>query len=135
MRSVLLAIVSLGLALLSEDSLASRAPCRVISAGAETDALSGSIQNAGQTAIGLLSNGAVTAHVGAVACFAAVLGAATPGDCDGDGDVDLVDFGDLAACLLGPGGGISAGCECFDFDSDGDNDLLDFADFQTLFDS
>ncbi len=56
-----------------------------------------------------------------------------PGDCDGDGDVDLDDFASFEACLLGPDGGLGTGCECFDFDGDGDNDLLDFAQFQVNF--
>ncbi len=56
-----------------------------------------------------------------------------PGDCDGDGDVDLDDFADFNACLVGPDGGLGTGCECFDFDDDGDNDLIDFAAFQVNF--
>ncbi len=58
---------------------------------------------------------------------------ALPGDCDGDGDVDLDDFADFNACLVGPDGGLGTGCECFDFDDDGDNDLNDFAEFQVNF--
>lgn len=50
-----------------------------------------------------------------------------PGDCNEDGGVDLNDFADFAACLLGPGGGLGAGCACFDFDDSGDVDLKDFA--------
>ena len=56
-----------------------------------------------------------------------------PGDCDQDGDVDLDDFTDLQACLLGPGGGLGSGCECFDLDGNGDVDLFDFAEFQVAF--
>ena len=63
----------------------------------------------------------------------AMVGVSVPGDCDGDGDVDLDDFASLDACLLGPGAGLGSGCECFDSDGDGDNDLLDFAAFQVNF--
>jgi hypothetical protein len=56
-----------------------------------------------------------------------------PGDCDYDGDVDLDDFADFAACLLGPGGGVGPECTCFDLDDSGDVDLSDFAVFQETF--
>ena len=57
-----------------------------------------------------------------------------PGDCDGDGDVDLGDFAELTACLEGPGGGLAQPeCNCFDLDANGDIDLFDFAEFQVLF--
>lgn len=56
-----------------------------------------------------------------------------PGDCDGDGDVDLFDYADFTDCFSGPGGGLGLGCDCFDFDGDGDNDLQDFAAFQLHF--
>jgi hypothetical protein len=55
------------------------------------------------------------------------------GDCDASGIVDLGDYADLAACLLGPDGGLSTGCHCFDFDADGDNDLVDFSVFQVAY--
>ena len=62
-------------------------------------------------------------------------GAATglPGDCDGDGDVDLDDLTGLAGCMSGPNGDIAAGCGCFDLDHDEDIDLADFARFQAGF--
>jgi hypothetical protein len=57
-----------------------------------------------------------------------------PGDCDGDGDVDLDDFTELEACLAGPGGGlVSPGCACFDADGNSDVDVYDFAEFQAAF--
>ncbi|MHC4697320.1 MAG: hypothetical protein ACYTFA_11305 [Planctomycetota bacterium] len=56
-----------------------------------------------------------------------------PGDSDGDGDVDLDDYAGFDPCLAGPGGGLGAGCDRFDFDGSGDIDLEDFADFQAVF--
>jgi outer membrane protein assembly factor BamB len=56
-----------------------------------------------------------------------------PFDCDGDGDVDLDNFVELAACLEGPGGGLESDCDCYDFDDSGDVDLIDFAAFQEAF--
>ncbi len=61
-----------------------------------------------------------------------MLGSAS-GDTEGNGSVDLDDFADLEACLLGPNGGLGTGCECFDFDNDNDVDLDDFAAFQRRF--
>lgn len=56
-------------------------------------------------------------------------------DSDGvpDGDVDLTDHADFAACVDGPDGGLGTGYESFDFDDVGDNDLLDLAAFQEDF--
>ncbi len=54
-------------------------------------------------------------------------------DCDGDFDVDLLDFRNFEECLVGVGGGIASGCECFDADSDGDVTLADFAEIQVRF--
>jgi probable HAF family extracellular repeat protein len=63
-----------------------------------------------------------------------------PGDADHDGDVDLDDYAEFAACLSGPNEGDafvapSAGClATFDFlPADGDVDLEDFAVFQQAF--
>ena len=56
-----------------------------------------------------------------------------PGDHDGNGTVDLDDYVQFGACLVGPGGGILSGCEVFDFDVDDDVDVTDFADFQSTF--
>lgn len=56
------------------------------------------------------------------------------GDCDGDGDVDLADFGEFQLCFSGPDGGpVSEECGCADFDDDGDVDLVDFNAFQLAF--
>ena len=48
-----------------------------------------------------------------------------PGDCDGDGDVDNVDFGALYGAFTGPGGAGKTWAEG-DFDGDGDVDNVDF---------
>lgn len=52
-----------------------------------------------------------------------------PGDCDGDGDVDLHDFELLEGCLTGPNGLVSDDCRCYDFDRNGSVDLADFEAF------
>lgn len=62
-----------------------------------------------------------------------VTGLSAPGDCDGDGDIDLDDFQVLAECLLGPDNGLSPDCDCADSDVDGDADLRDCANFQQAF--
>lgn len=54
------------------------------------------------------------------------------GDCDEDGDIDLVDFGSFQLCFSGAGPA-APGCECADFDQDGDVDLIDFGEFQLAF--
>ncbi|MHC4696913.1 MAG: hypothetical protein ACYTFA_09235 [Planctomycetota bacterium] len=57
-----------------------------------------------------------------------------PGDCNSTGNVNLLDYGDLKACLSGPGGGLlMPGCNCFDVDNDEDVDLSDMALFQISF--
>lgn len=53
-----------------------------------------------------------------------------PGDCNGNGIVDLQDFAVVAECLLGPLGGIQPDCTCVDVDRDQDADLHDFAVLQ-----
>jgi len=62
-----------------------------------------------------------------------VLSSLVPGDCDLDGDADLIDCADMATCLTGPGAGLSLDCRCFDFDGNADIDLADFAAFQEMF--
>ena len=55
------------------------------------------------------------------------------GDFNGDGSIDLADFGPWEACLGAPGDPAGPGCETGDFDSDGDVDLVDFAELQVAF--
>jgi len=57
-----------------------------------------------------------------------------PTDCNSDGFVGLLDYGDSEACLSGPGGGLlSPDCNCFDVDGDSDVDLADVARLQAEF--
>ncbi len=55
-------------------------------------------------------------------------------DCDGDGFVNLTDFGLFASCMIGPTGDAPLHCACFDIDRDGDADLFDLAGFQFALD-
>jgi hypothetical protein len=57
----------------------------------------------------------------------------TPGDSDGNGDVDLVDFAEFQLCFTGPSGTVAKDCAVMDFDDDGDVDLADFGSFQLAF--
>ena len=55
-------------------------------------------------------------------------------DFDGDSDVDLTDFGELAACFNGPNRAPAAPCAVdADLDNDSDIDLADFAIFAACF--
>ena len=64
-----------------------------------------------------------------------------PGDFDGDGDVDLIDFAEFPPCFAGPEAmpdppaPTTAGqcLNAFDFDADADVDLTDFEGFQCTF--
>jgi hypothetical protein len=55
------------------------------------------------------------------------------GDCNDDGAVSLLDYGDFEACLSGPDGGVTTSCRCQDIDWDADVDLSDVALFQRSF--
>jgi hypothetical protein len=54
-----------------------------------------------------------------------------PQDTDGDGDVDLSDYGNFLDCYNGPNKpyGPGDGCECLDVEKDGDVDLADYGEF------
>ena len=57
-----------------------------------------------------------------------------PDDCNSDGWVDLVDYGDFEDCLSGPDGELLLSkCNCFDLDGDVDVDLRDAVRFQAGF--
>ena len=68
---------------------------------------------------------------GSAYIFDPVVGPSIPGD--GDGDVNLVDFGAFQLCFTGSGGTMPPGCEFADVDGDGDEDLVDFSAFQLAF--
>ena len=85
--------------------------------------LSGSI---GQPDVGTMTGGNLTLTAG-------FWFGIPPGDCEDDGDVDLLDYNRFESCLTGPDGGVAAGCECFDVNRSGTVDLLDFAVAQTTF--
>lgn len=57
----------------------------------------------------------------------------TTGDADGDGDVDLLDFGRFQLCFSGEGPAtLELGCDIiFDYEPDGNVDLDDFAFFHS----
>lgn len=68
---------------------------------------------------------------------------ASPGDGNGDGNVDLWDAAGLVSCMTAPSGpadppvyplGPPDHCHCYDLDDDGDVDLADFAVLQTAID-
>ncbi len=57
-----------------------------------------------------------------------------PGDDDGDGDVDLPDYANVADCLSGPGGGpVAPACRFLDLDQNSDVDLADAGAWFNLF--
>lgn len=57
-----------------------------------------------------------------------------PGDFNGNGRVDLIDWSVFIACDTWPGGGIpSPVCAILDFDGDMDVDAMDYAGFQRAF--
>jgi hypothetical protein len=59
--------------------------------------------------------------------------ASTPGDCDGDGYVDLADYGVFYSCVTGPEGAVTQSCRMVDLDDDGDVDLADHGALQRWF--
>lgn len=80
---------------------------------------------------GIYLREAVGAVAGAKAAALAIELAATPGDYDGDGDVDNADYLEFPNCLTGPQQSYAdPDCAVFDFDTDDDVDLQDYASFQ-----
>ncbi|MCG8408668.1 MAG: hypothetical protein MI923_25980 [Phycisphaerales bacterium] len=71
---------------------ADQAPCVTVSTGAETDALTGSLQNVGQTVIGRADNGVVFMHAGALACLTTASVPCLLGDVNNDGLIDGLDI-------------------------------------------
>ncbi len=55
------------------------------------------------------------------------------GDCEDDGDVDLLDYNQLESCLTGPDSPVATECRCSDVNRSGTIDLLDFAVAQRNF--
>jgi hypothetical protein len=51
------------------------------------------------------------------------------GNCDGDGDQDLVDFASFQRCFQGTSAEVAGVCACADLDGDGDVDVVDLASF------
>lgn len=87
MKSVLFSLMLLtyGLGLRAND-----APCVIISAGAETDGLTGSILNVGQAVIGRVTDPSVVMHAGGIPCLAIHVQCFL-GDVNGDGQVNGLD--------------------------------------------
>ena len=56
-----------------------------------------------------------------------------PGNCDGDGDIDIDDFETFGACMAGPDQDPGQQCGCDDCDCDADADLADFDQLQAAF--
>lgn len=75
---------------LSDRLQADIAPCVILSAGAETDAATGSVLNVGQTLIGRADNGNVFLHAGGIPCLAVQI-TCVLGDVNGDGLIDGLD--------------------------------------------
>lgn len=71
---------------------ADQAPCVIVSAGADRDTMTGSLQNVGQTVIGRADNGVVFMHAGAIACLTTAPAPCLVGDVNDDGLIDGLDI-------------------------------------------
>jgi len=77
-------------------------------------------------------NGFASDHDPVIADISLPLLPSAPGDCDGDGDVDEIDFDTcFEPCLFGIGGGLNGNCSDADLDDDGDVTLADYRLFQS----
>jgi hypothetical protein len=111
------------------------ADCQTVSAGAETDVSTGSLQNAGQMVIGRTVGSGIYLHAGIIPCLAAAQCIQVAPDLDQDCDVDHDDWLLLEACAAGSAVPHSGTPTCLqaDFDGDGDVDAADFATFQRCY--
>ncbi len=138
MRNLIGVVMLLGLLPLGPRTQADEAGCVVISAGAETDTLTGSVQNVGQVVIGRASSRTMNLHAGALHCLRA--GAPTIecvcGDFNGDNLVTLADFSVFSSCF-----GLNAPNDvctvelwtCADLDQNGVVNIIDFSTFSVIF--
>ncbi len=101
------------------------------SAGTQTSG--GSLVNVGQAAVGLATDGTVTARMGAIPIYAFSIGDTVLGDCTGNGRINLSDFRRFRDCFNGPGGGLGETCGCADLDGDLDVDMRDARRFMRRF--
>ena len=106
----------------------------VVSSGAANNLETGVIQNVGQSVIGSSTDGRVVAHTGIVPILAFALRDPVPGDCTGNGIVDLDDHDAFVQCMDGPGLTVAEDCLCADLDADRDVDNEDAARFARRFD-
>jgi len=106
-----------------------------VSAGAQTTNERGNFLNAGQTIIGVMSDGDIDVLAGALHCMLAS-GMVPQGDCNTSLEVDLPDWQALSSnlCMKGPGLPFgNLGCACTDYDDNGRIDMRDAAAFQRAF--
>lgn len=70
----------------------------------------------------------------AVPKLTVIYSAQTPGDCDDDADIDILDFEQSLDCTTGPDStSTNPDCACANLDGDEDIDFADFAIFQRIF--
>ncbi|MGB9626000.1 MAG: right-handed parallel beta-helix repeat-containing protein, partial [Phycisphaerae bacterium] len=95
-----------------------------------TGAAPGSLDGSWDVVVTTCADGTLTSGFTVSMCFA------PPQDADGDGDVDLGDFGIFQDCFNGPNRSYKldeAACYCMDADHDADIDVADFLVFQSCF--
>jgi len=111
------------------------AHCQAVSAGAETDVATGSLQNVGQAVIGRAKAGSIHLHAGIIPCLARAQCIQVSPDLDNDCDVDEDDRVLFEACADGPYVAHSGSSTCLqaDFNGDGSVDAADYAVFQRCY--